>query len=403
MEKETKLCKACGIEKRLCEFWKTKDVEDGYRNRCIKCHKDKLLYGRWTTEKLRKEILEQKEGHYELIGEYVFGEKLKVRHNVCNTIWEVNISNVFKRNCGHCNMYNKSSMASKFEKLLIENSICYKAELVFSDCRDKMPLPFDYGIYDCNSNLLFLIELDGEQHFKDTGYGGKRLSEIKKRDEIKNNYCFNNNITLHRIDYTQEDFIDEHFNRLFENLIGCCEKNYLGYISKSIITEQLSKDIREKYLFKGVSMKSISRDFGISENTVKKVILYKYFPDVCLEIKEEIMEKYKGLQTKSLKIHNLSTQDIEEIKELKRKGISTTKIAKLFNVCRKGIPLYIDGWEDIESVVPKRGVNKKVLHIPTGKKFESLRQGCEHFQYTNYDQENYRTREKRPNRKFDFI
>ena len=91
------------------------------------------------------------------------------------------------------------------------------------------------------------------------------------------------------------------------------------------------------------------------------------------------------------------------MKELKRDGMSTTKIAKIFNVCRKGIALGIEGWDDVESVVPKRGVNKKVLHISTGEEFESLRQGCKHFQYTNYDQENYRTREKRPNRKFDFI
>ena len=235
------------------------------------------------------------------------------------------------------------------------------------------------------------------------GYYKGRLSDIQKRDNIKNNYCLENNILLHRIDYTQENVISEHFDRLFKNLIGCCEKEYLGYISKSIITEKLSEDIRLQYIAEKQSMKSLSRYFNISANTIKKVILYEYFPDICKDIKDTILKKYKTLQTKSIKITELTCEDIDKMKELKRKGVSTTKIANIFNVCRKGIATGIEGWENVETIVPKRGVNKKVLHIPTGEEFDSLRQGCKHFQYLNYDQENYRTREKRPNRKFNFI
>lgn len=49
------------------------------------------------------------------------------------------------------------------------------------------------------------IEFDGIQHFKNIGYWGdkKGLIENKKRDEIKNNYCINNNIKLIRVRYDE--------------------------------------------------------------------------------------------------------------------------------------------------------------------------------------------------------
>lgn len=45
-------------------------------------------------------------------------------------------------------------------------------------------------------------------------YYGKTLNENKKRDEIKNQYCLNNNIKLIRIKY------DQNVNDYLSNLIG---------------------------------------------------------------------------------------------------------------------------------------------------------------------------------------
>ncbi|MDY0268822.1 hypothetical protein [Trichloromonas sp.] len=81
----------------------------------------------------------------------------------------------------------------------------------FKDCRYKYPLPFD--LYLSKYNLC--IEYDGEQHFKTKEiWGGKtQLKIIKKRDQIKNEYCKNNNINLLRIKYDEN--IEE---KLFECL-----------------------------------------------------------------------------------------------------------------------------------------------------------------------------------------
>ena len=48
---ETKVCKACGIEKDLNQYHKTKGVGDGYTARCKKCKMDGLLIPKEKKEK----------------------------------------------------------------------------------------------------------------------------------------------------------------------------------------------------------------------------------------------------------------------------------------------------------------------------------------------------------------
>ena len=65
-------------------------------------------------------------------------------------------------------------------------------------------LRYDFLILDKNSNPKYLIEYDGEQHFKSVEqWGGlKRLEKQQKCDEIKNEYANKNNLPLIRIPYT---------------------------------------------------------------------------------------------------------------------------------------------------------------------------------------------------------
>ena len=62
----------------------------------------------------------------------------------------------------------------------------FKKEFRFTDCRDKLPLPFDFAILDNNKKPLLLIEYDGIQHFKSVEiFGGKNeFKKIQKRDDI---------------------------------------------------------------------------------------------------------------------------------------------------------------------------------------------------------------------------
>ena len=80
---------------------------------------------------------------------------------------------------------------------------------------ERNKLRFDFGIIE-NNTLSYLIEYDGEQHFKPICFGGSYTKEelqerfrIRKlKDEIKNEYCKTNNIKLLRIPYTEFDNIE---------------------------------------------------------------------------------------------------------------------------------------------------------------------------------------------------
>lgn len=68
----------------------------------------------------------------------------------------------------------------------------------FSECKDKMPLPFDFYIEN-----KYVIEYDGEQHFvPNSFFGGEEGFNIRRsHDLIKNKYCFDHNIPIIRIPY----------------------------------------------------------------------------------------------------------------------------------------------------------------------------------------------------------
>lgn len=79
----------------------------------------------------------------------------------------------------------------------------------------KRNLIFDFAIFDKNDNLFGLIEFDGVQHFKPIEiFGGdKALEYTKLRDNIKNEYCKNNNIKLLRIPYTEFKNLNDILNK----------------------------------------------------------------------------------------------------------------------------------------------------------------------------------------------
>ena len=79
-----------------------------------------------------------------------------------------------------------------------------KHKIIFNDCRNKLPLPFDFYSPEYNT----CIEYDGELHFISKEYfgGDENLKETQKRDEIKTFYCNENNIKLIRIKYDENVF-----------------------------------------------------------------------------------------------------------------------------------------------------------------------------------------------------
>ncbi len=95
--------------------------------------------------------------------------------------------------------FKKSKGSKKIANFLESNNIHYFIEYKFKECRNILPLPFDFYLPDYN----ICIEYDGKQHFEIIKhYGGEVEFELtKKRDGIKNIFCINNNIRLLRIPY----------------------------------------------------------------------------------------------------------------------------------------------------------------------------------------------------------
>ncbi|MDY0268770.1 hypothetical protein [Trichloromonas sp.] len=100
--------------------------------------------------------------------------------------------------CPKCKLSkNEKIIKSFFEK----NNILYESQKMFEGCEYKRKLKFDF--YLPNYNIC--VEYDGEQHFKKYRFekNKKNLMTRQLRDQIKTEYCQNNNIKLIRIRYDQ--------------------------------------------------------------------------------------------------------------------------------------------------------------------------------------------------------
>ena len=115
--------------------------------------------------------------------------------------------------------HKSSKLEIKVEENLRQNNVSFKREVSFSDLNGcgNTPLRFDFVIYK-NNKIFCIIETDGEQHFKLNSYFNKTeedLKETQKRDNIKTQYCKDNNINLLRISYWEFKNIENILNKTF--------------------------------------------------------------------------------------------------------------------------------------------------------------------------------------------
>lgn len=67
---------------------------------------------------------------------------------------------------------------------------------------------YDFALIDNNKVPIRLIEFDGIQHFDNTKpHWNQDISDTQRRDQIKNNYAIQHNISLVRIPYWERDKI----------------------------------------------------------------------------------------------------------------------------------------------------------------------------------------------------
>ena len=120
----------------------------------------------------------------------------------CGEIFETSYS-AFKAGKFRCSKCSNSISLFEYKtkEFLDSLNIKYIKEYSFYDCKDILPLPFDFYLTDLNK----IIEIDGQQHFVEKAFFHNReVADFTKtllHDNIKNEYCKKNNISIIRIPY----------------------------------------------------------------------------------------------------------------------------------------------------------------------------------------------------------
>jgi hypothetical protein len=106
-----------------------------------------------------------------------------------------------------CPGCSKSSGEQLIENYFNKNLIKFKSEYHFEDLKVTKPLRFDFAIFNNLNNLKFLIEFNGIQHYEFRKNFHKSKIDFEdslKRDNIKIEYCKENNIKLYIIRYDDD-------------------------------------------------------------------------------------------------------------------------------------------------------------------------------------------------------
>lgn len=104
-----------------------------------------------------------------------------------------------------CGCFHKSKGEERIKELLLNNNYKFQQEYSFVDLKfnSQKRVRFDFRVQ--TNNKFYLIEFDGKQHyFSYNSWGGeKELLIRQEHDNLKNQYCKNNNIPLIRIPYNK--------------------------------------------------------------------------------------------------------------------------------------------------------------------------------------------------------
>lgn len=186
-------CKLCSYE------WTTnfKNIKSGYG--CIVCgHVKNKSKTTKSHSQFEKEINLLYNKNIKLLTKYInYQTPIEFICNLCN---EIQIKNqaggLLRRGCQNCCI---SKGEQKIKKILEENNIEFKSQFQFNDFKK---FKYDFALFK-NNILEYLIEYDGQHHYKPIKYFGglKRFKEQQKTDITKNKIAVEKGIKLIRIPY----------------------------------------------------------------------------------------------------------------------------------------------------------------------------------------------------------
>lgn len=159
------------------------------------------------------EEMNQTRPQVKVVGRYQNNHtKIECQCLICGANWMATPNALLRHKvgCPSCGKVH-SSGEQKISCYLTNRNISFVSQYCFNDCADKKKLRFDFYVPAYN----IAIEYDGKQHFTPTNFGGMSddhaydaYVRCAKHDQIKTEYCKNNNITLIRIPYTEFDEIE---------------------------------------------------------------------------------------------------------------------------------------------------------------------------------------------------
>ena len=134
------------------------------------------------------------------------GVKVWWKCKKCNHEWQTSVGSRtnLKSGCPNC---CSSKMEGLIYNILTKHHIKFKTQHKFDDCKNIFPLPFDFYLEDYNAT----VEAQGEGHYQPIKFfgGEEKFEKQQIRDQIKRDYCKDNDIKLIEIPYWEFDNIEE--------------------------------------------------------------------------------------------------------------------------------------------------------------------------------------------------
>lgn len=200
--------------------WKAKPNNILHNHGCPECGKKKRSEAQVKSHNEYVQELYHVNPNIEIAEKYInSATKTLHRCKIDGTVWKALPRDVLR---GHgCPTCNESSGEREISLYLLRNEILFEPQYKFTNCKNKKMLPFDFYLPEYNT----CIEYDGIQHFEPVEiFGGEKyLLKQRENDNIKNEFCKNNNITLLRIKYNLN--IVEELNNFFVNNTKLLEAN----------------------------------------------------------------------------------------------------------------------------------------------------------------------------------
>jgi len=216
------ICKKCGYSYKADPAHR---LDKKNPTGCPQCAK--IIIGKKVKERaLKVNRLSESVEHCEIADEWDYEKNFPVTpHDVsigthdqyyfkckqCGTSYRARLSNRTRKNgsgCSNCN--SNSILENTVNELLNDIGITFKREQRFDKCRNELELPFDFAIF-VNDLPIALIECQGKQHYLPFNFGStvytpeETLKKIQNNDNIKLQYCQDNNIPFLRVPYLWDD------------------------------------------------------------------------------------------------------------------------------------------------------------------------------------------------------